>query len=264
MNRRDFVAGAAASLAAAAAAQAEAGAQRERGRQYYELRQIAFANADTMARYAGFLGESWAPAAKRAGVGPVGIFSAADKPDELMVYVLSAYPSVESYLSAESRMLADAEYTKSGAAVLDLPATDPPFAHAESSLMLAFEKWPMLKPPREAASNGPRVFELRTYESHSRKANRKKIETFNTGEIGIFDRAGFQPVFFGETLAGPQIPNLTYMVTYPSIPERGAFWQKFLADSEKTRLFAIPEYADKLIVSKIRSVYLKPLPGSQI
>jgi hypothetical protein len=87
---------------------------------------------------------------------------------------------------------------------------------------------------------------------------------FNAGEIGIFDRAGFQPVFFGETLAGPQIPNLTYMVTYPSVDERGKYWQKFLADPEKTRLFAIPEYADKLIVSKIRSVNLKPLPGSQI
>ena len=66
------------------------------------------------------------------------------------------------------------------------------------------------------------------------------------------------------TLTGPQIPNLTYMVTYPSIEARGDFWKAFGADPEKARLFAIPEYADKLIVSKIHSTFLKPLPGSMI
>jgi len=40
--------------------------------------------------------------------------------------------------------------------------------------------------------------ELRTYESHSKKANLKKIEMFNTGEIAIFRRAGLSPVFFAK------------------------------------------------------------------
>jgi hypothetical protein len=134
----------------------------------------------------------------------------------------------------------------------------------ESSLLHAFAGMPKLVAPTEAAGSRPRVFELRIYESHSRSANLKKIEMFNSGEIGIFQRAGFQPVFFGETLAGPQLPNLTYMVTYPAIDQRARFWAAFGADPEKQRLFAIPEYADKLIVSKIRSVFLKPLPGSQV
>jgi hypothetical protein len=217
-----------------------------------------------MNRYAGFVRDALAPAAKRAEFGPVGLFGVADKPDDLSLYLLIAYPNLRSFATSESRLMADADFVKAGAPVLDLPATDPPYAKAESSLMIAFEGWPKLKAPKEAAANHARVFELRIYESHSRKANKKKIEMFNQGEIGIFDRAGFQPVFFGETLSGPQVPNLTYMVTYSSFADRGKYWQKFLADPEKTRLFAIPEYADKLIVSKIRSVNLKPLPGSQI
>jgi hypothetical protein len=134
----------------------------------------------------------------------------------------------------------------------------------ESALMLAFESWPKLTPPKESANEQPRVFELRTYESHSRSANKKKIEMFNKGEAAIFARCGFQPVFFGETLAGPQVPNLTYMVTYPSIEARSGFWTAFGADPEKARLFAIPEYNDKLIVSKIHSTFLKPIAGSLI
>lgn len=266
MNRREFVAGSTAALAAAALTSVgeEAEAQQARGREYYELRVLTFASPETMSRYAGFVQNAYIPAAKRAGLGPVGLFSVADKPEERSLYLLISYPSLRAYATHEATLLADAEFKQAGAAVLDLPATDPPFTHEGCSLMRAFEGWPKLKPPKEAAANGERVFELRTYESHSRKANLKKIEMFNQGEIGIFDRGGFQPVFFGETLAGPQIPNLTYMVTYSSIADRGKYWEKFLADPEKARLFAIPEYADKLIVSKIRSVYLKPLPGSQI
>jgi hypothetical protein len=130
--------------------------------------------------------------------------------------------------------------------------------------MLAFESWPHLKTPKEATGDQQRVFELRTYESHSRKANLKKIEMFNSGEAALFGKHGFQPVFFAETLYGPQIPNLTYMLTYPSVEARGDFWKAWGADPEKARLFANPEWADRLIVSKIHQAFLKPLPGSLI
>ena len=60
------------------------------------------------------------------------------------------------------------------------------------------------------------------------------------------------------------MPSLTYMVTYAEGVERDAYWAKFSADPEKTRLFAMPEYADKEIVSKIHSVMLHPTDFSQI
>ena len=93
----------------------------------------------------------------------------------------------------------------------------------------------------------------------------KKIEMFNKGEAAIFGRCGFQPVFFGEALVAPQIPNLTYMVTYPSIDARDGFWKAFGADPEKSApLFLYRNTSDKLIVSRIHSTFLKPIQGSNI
>jgi hypothetical protein len=264
MNRRTFVASSLAAVAASAVEPALGQRNRPAGREYYEIKTLTFASEAARERYSQFMKDAFVPAAKRIGLGPVGGFTVDGKPEDLSMTILLSSPSLDALMGVEHRLLSDAEYLKAGAAVLDLPATDAPYTKSESSLLIAFAGHPRMQPPKEAAGNQPRVFELRTYESHSKKANLKKIEMFDQGETGIFQRAGFQPVFFGETLVGPQVPNLTYMVTYPAVAERDKFWKAFLADPEKARLFAIPEYNDKLIVSKIRSVYLRPTPWSQI
>jgi hypothetical protein len=264
MRRREFVAGTAAMAAAPALSSAQGRAANSRNREVYDLRVLTFSTRESLDRYAHYLQEALLPSVRKLGLGTVGAFTVADKPDSLTIYRLWAFPNLAAFPTAEEALLQNPEYLKLGASLRDLPATDPPYTHCDSSLSVAFESWPSLKPPKEAKGDQPRVFELRIYESHSRKANLKKIEMFNKGESAIFARCGFQPVFFGETLTGPQIPNLTYMVTYPSIEARGDFWKAFGADPEKARLFAIPEYADKLIVSKIHSTFLKPLPGSMI
>jgi len=264
MRRREFVAGTAAMAAAPALSGAQPSGRNNRSREVYDLRLFTFATRASLDRYAKYLQEALLPSVRKLGLGTVGAFTIADKPDSLSLYRLWAYPNITAYPTMEDTLIANPEYVQLAAPLRDLPSTDPPYGHCESSLSMAFTSWPKLKPPKEAKGDQPRVFELRTYESHSRKANLKKIEMFNQGESAIFARCGFQPVFFGETLTGPQIPNLTYMVTYPSIEARGDFWKAFGADPEKARLFAIPEYADKLIVSKIHSTFLKPLPGSMI
>src|SRR5438445_645577 len=81
-----------------------------------------------------------------------------------------------------------------------------------------------------AAKNQPRIMELRTYESHSKKANMKKIEMFNTGEIAIFRRAGLSPVFFGETMIGSRMPNLTYMIAFENMAAHDKAWAAFSTD----------------------------------
>ena len=70
-----------------------------------------------------------------------------------------------------------------------------------------------------------RVFQLRTYESPSAKTGLKKIEMFNdAGEIRIFREVGLNPVFFGQTLIGSKMPNLTYMLGFKSMDEQKAAW----------------------------------------
>ncbi len=245
-------------------ASAAAGGQGAGAREFYELRAYDFASAVQQTRFDGYLEKALVPALNRAGVKPVGVFHLEGQPDSFKTYVLLPFRSAEEAARLADRLAGDPGLQTAGADVIALHAADPPYRRMESSLMLAFSGAPKLHVPAETAAGRGMVFELRTYESHNERAAKKKIEMFNAGEIGIFERAGFQPVFFGETLLGPEMPNLTYMVTYAAGTDRGAYWNKFMADPEKARLFAIPEYQDKEIVSKIVSRMLKPTSASQI
>ena len=110
----------------------------------------------------------------------------------------------------------------------------------------------------------PRLLNLRIYESHNERANKKKIEMFNKGELAIFRRTGLTPVLFGEAIAGTNIPNLTYLLVFPDEPGRKAAWDKFRDDDEWKKLKAMPEYADKEIVSRITNKILTPTAYSEI
>src|SRR5207248_3430826 len=126
----------------------------------------------------------------------VEVFNVAYGPDNPTMHVLMPHRSIDSFGAALDRVRSDPEYQKAGADFINVPASDPSYVRVESSLLVAFEGIPKLEVPAAAKENKPRVFELRTYESHSKKANKKKIEMFNKGEIAIFRRTGLQPVFF--------------------------------------------------------------------
>ncbi len=236
-------------------------------REYYELRRYTFAGKPQQERYETYLQNAWLPGAKRQGSGPVGVFVPADVKDvadPLTLTMLIPHATLDAFATLGARMEADADYKTAGAFLKDLPSSDPPYTRLESWLSRAFAGYPTLHVPHETAQGKGRTFELRTYESHSKKAAQKKIEMFNVGETDIFVRGGFQPVFFGENLIGSGLPSLTYMVTYADGTPRADYWNKFGADPEKTRLFAKPEYADKEIVSKIHAIMLRPAACSQI
>ena len=87
---------------------------------------------------------------------------------------------------------------------------------------------------------------------------------FNDGEIGAFQRAGAQPVFFAETIVGPRQPNLTYMLSYQDLAARDAVWKAFGADPEWQKLRVAPGLSDAEIVSNITNYLVSPLAFSQI
>ncbi len=110
----------------------------------------------------------------------------------------------------------------------------------------------------------PRLFNLRIYESHNERAGQKKIEMFNKAELAIFRRVGLTPVFFAETIVGANMPNLTYMLVFPDEAGRKEAWGRFVKDPEWLKLRAMPEYADKEIVSRITNKILVPASYSQL
>jgi NIPSNAP protein len=267
MNRRKLLAS---TLAASALARPEAlssltAAQPEAssGREYYELRFYHLRRGTQPTWVDAFLENAAIPAWNRTGIGPVGVFRVTIGPQSPSVFVLLPAKSLETLVTAETRLAASGEAAKAGA-FWDAPASTPAYIRQESSLLIAFETFPKLEVPAGVAEKRPRIFELRTYESHSKKANLKKIEMFNRGEIAIFRRTGLRPVFFGESVVGSRLPNLTYMLVFDDVAAREKAWSAFIADPEWKKLSTAPEYTDTEIVSNITNSLLSPAPYSQI
>jgi NIPSNAP protein len=274
MNRRDFVSTAMATGAALLSAGVVADArQNPVGRgperavaEYYELRRYRLRRGPGQGITDTYLRTAALPAWQRAGVGPIGVFSVTIGADSPTLYVLLVHKSLDGIASLPERLAGDAEYEKAATPYLTAEATAPAFVRVDASLMRPFEGMPKLELPFGGGENArrSRIFELRTYESHSEKASKKKIEMFNRGEIAIFRRAGLTPVFFGETLIGGNMPNLTYMLVYEDMAARDKQWSAFGADPEWKKLSTTPGYTDPEIVSNISNTYLRPTGYSQI
>lgn len=260
MRRREFLSvSVAAGLLSHAEMVVDADAAVSTQRDYYELRSYVVESQAQRDSLDAFFQKAAIPAFNRQGIGPVGVFYPLEELSP--VYVLLRHKSPESVAMATKRLLADNEFLKAGAACLDTPPAEAAYKRMQSSLMVAFEGIPTIEIP---TSKPGRIFQLRTYESHSVKAGQKKIEMFNIGELAVFRKTGLQPVFFGETLLGDRMPNLTYMLAFDSMEAGKEAWKRFGADPDWQKLRAIPEYADAKIVSHITNLYLKPAAYSQI
>ena len=233
-----------------------------KGRHYYELRKYEIETEEQKAGFDKFAREAAIPALNRHGIEKVGVFY----PEEGLspIYVLIPHNSIDSFLIMSPCLAEfDREFLEKGSDFINAPASDPAYRNLEVSLHQAFEGMPRLERPIDAPG---RIFQLRIYESPSEKTGLKKIEMFNTAEIAVFRKVGLHPVFFGQTLAGTKMPNLTYMLVFKDQEERKANWKKFGGDPDWQRLRAMPEYADKAILRNkgITNLFLKPAEYSQI
>ena len=211
-------------------------------------------------RVADFYRDVAIPAYGRLGVSPVGVFSVVHGETSPSLHALVAHETLESAVTAGTRLLADDTFLADGTDFLDTALTDPAYVRQERRLMVCFDDMPRLEVPELGDS---RVFELRIYESHSVKAGQKKIDMFNEGgEIAIFRKVGLTPVFFGKTLFGPAMPNLTYMLAFDGTKSMEEAWARFSVDPDWIALKADPQYADT--VSNITDIILRPEPYSEI
>lgn len=271
MNRRDFLG---ASLAAGAgalhASPAMADNQSTSGanaapREYYELRRYWLRTGPMVNEMHTYLEHASIPALTRAGATPVGAFTVQFGPESPAIFLLLTHRSIQDFATLESKLAADQAFQKAGEAHRNLPASNPAYLRVDSQLMAAFEGMPRIEVPAGAAGNKPRLFELRTYESHSRKASSKKLEMFGKGgELAIFRRTGLTPVFFGQNVIGTRLPSFTYMLVYDDMAAREAAWAKFIGDPEWEKLRTTPGYEDAQIVSNISALILRPTRYSQI
>lgn len=233
--------------------------------EFYVWRQYTLRNGTAPRRLAEYLENAAIPALNRLGHSPIGVFTVLAGIPAPTTFVLIPVSSLEAVATLEARLDKDDQYLKAAAPYLDATAADPAYVRMETSLLSAFPKFPRLVVPAATAAKGPRLFELRTYESASEKAHLMKVRMFaELGEIEIFKRVGLTPVFFSRTLVGPRMPSLTYLLVYDSLAARERNWDAFSKDPEWRKLAATPGFADAEIVSNITSIYLRPAPYSQV
>jgi hypothetical protein len=181
------------------------------------------------------------------------------------VFVLAPFVTPAAVFSLEGALEKDEQYAAAGAAYVNATAADPAYVRQEVSLLSAFPQMPKVQVPAATAAKGPRLFELRTYESASERAHRMKVKMFaEMGEIDIFRRVGLTPVFFARTAAGPRMPSLVYMLVHENMAAREKSWDGFRNDAEWKKLRSTAGYADAEIVSNITTVLLRPTGYSQI
>ena len=258
MNRRDFIAASgAAGIAPLSALTSEAsGAQA--ARQFIELRTYQMHIGPGQERLHAFMREVAIPAYNEIGVSPVGAFTVMYGQNTPTLYVVIPHPSLEDFVSSRERLLAQQAYREAVATSMDQTN----YIRYDSELLHAFEGMPQVAAPDAAEAGNPRIFELRTYESHNARRAERKIEMFNKGEIDIFRETNLTPVFFGETLIGNRLPNLTYMITHEDMAARDENWQAFLEHPDWEEMSQDPYYADT--VSNITDIVLSPTGYSQI
>jgi hypothetical protein len=237
-------------------------------RQIYELRMATFDTPQSLDAFATFVDRVYAPALGRAGVASIGSFRLRAEDNSGLaepwlaprLWMLLAHETMDSVLTITERLGTDAEFLEKGRDVIFAPKEAPAFRRIESSLLIAFDGMRRLEVPTRAES---RLLQLRIYESHSIERHLRKVAMFDEGgEIGIFRRTGLKPVFFGRTVVGPRMPNLTYMLAFDDRPALDAAWNMFRADPEWVKLRSDETYKDT--VSEITNLILRPTPGSKI
>lgn len=264
MRRRSFLRAALATSAAALAPAVQAQTPAVASREYYQLRKYTLRSGPQGKLVDQFFSSALIPALNRLGFSPIGVFRVTFGPQTPTVYVMIPGSNLETLVNVDLLLSQDSEFLKAAGPFWNAPAKEPPFERIESTLLKAFEGWPKLQVPASTAQNGKRIFHLRTYESPTPGDHARKVEMFHQGEFKIFQRSGCGQVFYGDALIGPNLPKLTYMLTFPDIDALNAGWDRFFADPDWKKLSADQRYSFEAIVSNVDSLVLSPAPYSQI
>ena len=253
MKRRHFLT--TTGIAALAPLPAAVRAGRPDQQQVLELRRYTMPIGTNKDRLHAFMRDVAVPAFNRIGVRPVGAFTVVYGQTDPTLYVLLPYSSLTDFAESRLRLFQEEAY----ASAVDTAMDEGHYVRFDSKLMRAFAGMPTVEAPD---TSQPRIFELRTYESHNAERARRKIEMFNKGEIDIFRKTNLTPVFFGETLAGDRMPNLTYLITHEDMAARDAHWEDFINHPDWKAMSSDSYYADT--VSNISNVVLRPTAYSQV
>lgn len=226
-------------------------------RDLYELRTYHIENAQQEGMIDAYLKNAFLPAAHRNGIKEIGVFKpiASEADAGKKIYVFIPYPNTKSYFSFPGKLDKDDTYQQAGKDYIFAAHNNPPYKRMETALMQAFTGSPRYKASGVTGPKKDRIYELRSYEAATERLYQQKVKMFNSGEIDIFDKLDFNPVFYGETLVGAQMPNLMYLTTFQNMGKRNEGWNAFRVDPDWEAMKDLEEYKNTVSKNDTRLLY---------
>lgn len=225
--------------------------------EYYQIRVYHFANAEQEKMLDEYISQAYIPYLHKAGIKNVGAFKAManDTVADKRLFVFFSASSLDKLAGLPAQLQKDSGYAKAARNYMMAAWNQPPFVRMENIVLKAFRMHLSMELPKLKGPKKERVYELRSYEGPTELLYNSKVHMFNEGgEISLFDRLEFNPVFYAEVLSGSRMPNLMYMTSFENMAERDAHWKAFFADPLWKKISALPEYQHT--VSKAEVMFL--------
>jgi NIPSNAP len=225
----------------------------------YEIRKYSLKNDDQIRLTDNFLKNAFLPAMHRLGIKEIGVFKPVSNDTAAIkqILVIIPYISLDVWRRTKLNLITDSVYDRDGSLFLDADTSHLPFIRLETTLLEAFPDQPRLIPPTIKRSQET-IYELRSYESPTKVLHTTKVEMFNSGgEIKLFRQLNFQAVFYGDVLSGDRMPNLIYMLVFPSAADRLEKWKAFGESDKWKEISTDPHYRNNISVNHIDSWILQ-------
>lgn len=210
-----------------------------------QLKKYTFDNEEQLKVTDKFLKKVYLPALRVAGFTRIGVFKEHEKDGDtsLHMFILLPVKSSTDLHEVESSLI-------------DKFPDEKHYARVENIILKSFSDMPQLSPAKIKGPRKNRIYELRSYESYNDKKYKNKVEMFNEGgEINLFEKLGFNAVFYAEVLAGSTMPNLMYMTTHENREVRAANWKSFVNAAEWKAMSSQQKYQDNVSHIDIHFLY---------
>jgi len=194
----------------------------------FVLQQFLLENGQQLGRLHAYLKDSLLPALAREAGGAQIILEATVAAHQPQVIFLQEFRDVAAWREIGLKLKQDASLLEANAA---WDRQGPYLSHTVS--LLAATSY---CPPIATGAESPRIFEMRVYQAPSEWQMNGVHERFAGPEIPVFHKCGIHPILYASTIAGPQMPNLTYLTPFDSLASREAAWTQFQADPEWHRV----------------------------
>ncbi|MEP0712358.1 NIPSNAP family protein [Algoriphagus sp.] len=226
-------------------------------RDFYELRTYHIDTPEQEAMLDDYLANAFIPAAHKHGISKVGVFKpiASQQNAGKAVYLFVPFKSLDDYVALEGKLAKDQTYQTAGAAYINASHTNPPYKRIESSILQAMSGQPKFAESSLTNDKKERVYEMRSYEAATERLYQAKVKMFNSGEMDIFEKLNCSPIFYGETIAGANMPNLVYMTTHENMEIRDQHWAQFRTDPDWIGMKDLPEYANTVSRNDTKLLY---------